>query len=551
MLSTAVEAQFQAPDTILVDARILTVDAADNEFSALAITGEHISALGATGDIRALADENTRVIDLDGRTVIPGLIDSHIHAIRAGVDTARQVNWYDAGSVEQAIGRLREAADELPDDIWLYVVGAWNISQFAEPRLPAPEELFEAAQNHPVYIQHMREIAFMNDAAMSALGITTDADVPPSGRIERNSDGAPTGRIFGDRATLEAISAQIPKRPLSVEEEAASIKTFLDVLARYGMTGVGDPMGGAFYPEDHRGLFYLWRNGDLPIRVAYRLMSQNRGLELEDQQQLTALLPQSLGDSMLKFNGFGEVLLWDMYDGAMSVLEFEPKPGAVSRFTEMVTWMAANGYSAEMHVASDVAARQILDILENVNELYPITNLRWSISHLENGSPETLARMKKLGMGYGIQDRLYFSGEQFIQNLGESSARRSPPIKTAIETGLVVAGGTDFPLSPFNPWVSLRWFLDGKTQSGISVRDTEESPSRSEALRIYTLNSAWMSFDDDERGSLEVGKLADLAVLSADYMAVPIEEIAEIESLLTMVGGNVVHAVAPFTNYAQ
>jgi predicted amidohydrolase YtcJ len=126
MLSTAVEAQFQAPDTILVDARILTVDAADNEFSALAITGEHISALGATGDIRALADENTRVIDLDGRTVIPGLIDSHIHAIRAGVDTARQVNWYDAGSVEQAIGRLREAADELPDDIWLYVVGAWN-----------------------------------------------------------------------------------------------------------------------------------------------------------------------------------------------------------------------------------------------------------------------------------------------------------------------------------------------------------------------------------------------------------------------------------------
>jgi predicted amidohydrolase YtcJ len=397
----------------------------------------------------------------------------------------------------------------------------------------------------------MREIAFMNDAAMSALGITTDADVPPSGRIERNSDGAPTGRIFGDRATLEAISAQIPKRPLSVEEEAASIKTFLDVLARYGMTGVGDPMGGAFYPEDHRGLFYLWRNGDLPIRVAYRLMSQNRGFELEDQQQLTALLPQSLGDSMLKFNGFGEVLLWDMYDGAMSVLEFEPKPGAVSRFTEMVTWMAANGYSAEMHVASDVAARQILDILENVNELYPITNLRWSISHLENGSPETLARMKKLGMGYGIQDRLYFSGEQFIQNLGESSARRSPPIKTAIETGLVVAGGTDFPLSPFNPWVSLRWFLDGKTQSGISVRDTEESPSRSEALRIYTLNSAWMSFDDDERGSLEVGKLADLAVLSADYMAVPIEEIAEIESLLTMVGGNVVHAVAPFTNYAQ
>ena len=551
LLSTVADAQYQVPDIILVDARVLTVDEADNEFSALAITGERISATGTTAEIQALAGEQTQVIDLDGRTVVPGLIDSHIHAIRAGVDTARQVNWYDAASVDQAIERLQEAADELSDDVWLYVVGAWNISQFAEPRLPTPEEIFEAAGNHPVYIQHMREIAFMNDAAMSALGITTDADVPPFGRIERNPDGTPTGRVFGDRATLEAISAQIPRRPLTAAEEAASIKTFLNVLTRYGMTGVGDPMGGAFYPEDHRGLFHLWRNGDLPIRVAYRLMSQNRGRELEDQQQLTVLLPQGLGDSMLKFNGFGEVLLWDMYDGAMSILEFEPKPGAVARFTEMTTWMAQNGYSAEMHVASDVTARQILDILEDVNAQHSITDLRWSFSHLENGTPETLARMKELGMGYGIQDRLYFAGEQFVRNLGESRAQRSPPIKTAIETGVVVAGGTDFPLSPYNPWISIQWFLDGKTQSRIAVRGPQEAPSRLEALRIYTLNSAWMSFDEDERGSLEVGKLADLAVLSADYMSVPTEDISAIESLLTMVGGRIVYAAGSFTGYSQ
>lgn len=541
----------QTPDAILINARVLTVDESDNEFSALAITGERISALGTTAEIQGLADDETQVIDVGGRTVVPGLIDSHIHAIRAGVDTARQVNWYDAASVEQAIGRLQQSADELSDDIWLYVVGAWNISQFADPRLPTPEEIFGAAGAHPVYIQHMREIAFMNEAAMSELGIETDADVPPSGRIERNSDGTPTGRIFGDRATLEAISAQIPKRPLTAAEEAESIKTFLDILARLGMTGVGDPMGGAFFPEDLRGLFYLWKHDELPIRVAYRMMSQNRGRELEDQQALTALLPQSLGDDMLKFNGFGEVLQWDMYDGAMSLLEFEPVPGAIERFTEMATWIAENEYSAEMHVASDVAARQVLDIFEDINARHPITDLRWSFVHLENASVETLARMQALGMGYGIQDRLYFAGEQWVRNLGEERARRAPPIRTALDAGLVVSGGTDFPLSPYNPWVSIQWFIDGKTQSGAAIRSANENPTRLEALRIYTLNSAWMSFDDDERGSLEVGKLADLAVLSADYLDIPTEEISGIESLLTMVGSKIVHAAGPFERYMQ
>ncbi len=548
---TVGNAQTQSPDAILVNARILTVDESDNEFSALAISGERISALGTTAQIESLAGDETQVIDVEGRTIVPGLIDSHIHAIRAGVDTARQVNWYDAASVEQAIERLQQAAHELPDDVWLYVVGAWNITQFTDPRLPTPEEIFEAAGEHPVYIQHMREIAFMNAAAMSELGISTDSDVPPSGRIERHPSGTPTGRVFGDRATLEAISAQIPKRPLSIAEEAASIRTFLEVLTRYGMTGVGDPMGGAFFPEDHRGLFHLWRQGELPIRVAYRMMSQNRGRELEDQQELTALLPQGLGDNMLKFNGFGEVLLWDMYDGAMSVLEFEPEPEAITRFTEMATWIAANGYAAEMHVASDVAARQVLDIFEDIDARHPITDLRWSFVHLENASVETLARMKALGMGYGVQDRLYFAGEQWVRNLGAERALRAPPIRTALDAGIVVSGGTDFPLSPYNPWVSIQWFIDGKTQSGVAIRSANENPTRLEALRIYTLNSAWTSFDEDERGSLEVGKLADLAVLSADFLEVPTEDISDIESLLTMVGGRVVYAADPFSAYAQ
>jgi len=240
-----------------------------------------------------------------------------------------------------------------------------------------------------------------------------------------------------------------------------------------------------------------------------------------------------------------------MYYGAMSVLEFDPVPGAIERFTEMATWIAENGYSAEMHVASDVAARQVLDIFEDVNARHSLADLRWSFVHLENASIETLARMKALGMGYGVQDRLYFAGEQWVRNLGEERARRAPPIRTALDAGIVVAGGTDFPLSPYNPWVSIQWFIDGKTQSGVAIRSANENPTRLEALRIYTLNSAWMSFDDDERGSLEVGKLADLAVLSAHYLDMPTEEISDIESLLTLVGGRVVHSAGPFNRLAR
>jgi predicted amidohydrolase YtcJ len=200
-----------------------------------------------------------------------------------------------------------------------------------------------------------------------------------------------------------------------------------------------------------------------------------------------------------------------------------------------------------MHWGSDASVDHLLTIFERVDAEIPIAPLRWSIAHLNDASVETLRRMKALGVGWTMQDAMYFGGEGFMKQAGAAAARRTPPVETARKMGVVVGAGTDaHRVASYNPFTALQWLLDGKTVSGVSMRGPEEIPSRLDALRLYTLGSAWFSFDDDTRGSLEVGKLADLAVLSEDYMTIPVERIGGLESVLTMVGGQVVYAAGPY-----
>jgi predicted amidohydrolase YtcJ len=201
-----------------------------------------------------------------------------------------------------------------------------------------------------------------------------------------------------------------------------------------------------------------------------------------------------------------------------------------------------------MHWGSDRSVDQLLTIFERVNREVPIGSLRWSIAHLNDASVQSLQRMKALGVGWTVQDAMYFGGEQFVQQAGPEAARRVPPVNTAAKVGVVVGAGTDaHRVASYNPFTALQWFIDGKTVGGVAIRGPEETPTRADALRFYTMGSAWFSHDDHLRGSLEVGKLADLAVLSSDYLTVPVDQIGRIESLLTMVGGKVVYARGPFT----
>jgi predicted amidohydrolase YtcJ len=529
----------QAPDTVLVNGKILTVDAQFSTREALAIRDGKILALGSSAEMRKLAGPRSRVIDLQGRTVIPGLIDSHLHAIRAAETFATEVNWIGAPTLADALGRIRDAARTMKPGAWLIVAGGWNVQQFKENRRPTQAELVAAAPNNPVYVQLGYGWAMLTPSALKTLNISNDGDVPAGGRLEKDASGTPTGAISGGQGAIIALFDKLPKP--TFDEQVAGTKKFFRELNRLGLTGVVDPGGNNLAPEDYQAVFKVWREGQMTMRVAYTLCGQTPGAEFAEIKNLVALMPQGFGDDMLRFNGLGERITAAMNNNP------RPTDADKEQYYEIVKWAAQRGLSLTMHWNNDASVGQLLSIFERVNREVPIGGLRWSIAHLNDASPATLARMKALGVGWTVQDAMYFGGEGYVQQAGVEAARRVPPVNTGTKIGVPIGGGTDaHRVASYNPFTSLQWFLDGKTVAGVAIRGVEETPDRAAALRFYTLGSSWFSFDEKKRGSLEAGKLADLAVLSQDYMTTPLDQIHNTESLLTMVGGKVVYAAGPF-----
>jgi predicted amidohydrolase YtcJ len=498
--------------TVLLNGKILTVDSRSSTAQALAIRSGRIVAVGTSADLRKMAGTQAHVIDLEGRTVIPGLIDSHMHAIRAALSFSTEVNWIGTRSLAEALERIHQGAQAMPEGAWLIVAGGWNVEQFAENRRPTQAELVAAAPDNPVYVQLGYGWAMLTPKALDKLHIATDADLPSGGKLERGADGKPTGGVSGGQNAIIALFDRLPIP--TPQQEVEGTKKFFRELNRLGITGVVDPGGNNMTPESYQALFKVWRQGALTVRIAYALCGITPGKEFEELKDLTQMLPMGFGDGMLRFNGIGERITWAMNNNN------QPSEAEREKYYEIVHWAAERGMSITMHWPRNDSVAVLLDIFERVNKEVPIGNLRWSIAHLNDASPENLRRMKALGIGWTAQP-----------------GRGVPPVETAKELGVVVGAGTDaHRVASYNPFTALQQFLDGKI-------------ARAEALRLNTLGSAWFSHDEDERGSLEPGKLADLAVLSKDYMTVPVEQIGGIESVLTMVGGKIVYASAPYARF--
>jgi predicted amidohydrolase YtcJ len=535
VLGAVVPASAQDADTVLVNGKILTVDPQSSTREALAVRHGVIVAVGRSADVRKLAGAKTRVIDLQGRTVIPGLIDSHMHATRAALSFATEVNWIGAASLADALNRLRAAATRARPGAWLVVVTPpATLDTFPERRRPTQAELIAAAPNNPVYVQLAYGWAMMTPLAMKTLNIAGDADLPKQNTLEKDASGTPTGAITGN---LVELFDRLPKP--TFDEQVAGTKAFFHELNRLGVTGVVDPGGNNVTPSEYQALFKVWRDGDLTLRVAYSLCGMTDGSEFEEYKDYLALMPQGFGDDMLHFNGIGERITWAM-NGVSGKRPEQDK----QKYYEIVRWAASRGLSVTMHWNGDENVDELLGIWERVNREFPIARLRWTIAHLNDASPRTLERMKGLGIGWNVQDAMYNAGEE---RQDAAAARRMPPVVTGHNIGVSIGAGTDaHRVSTYNPFTVLQWLLDGKTAAGVPLRGPEETPNRADALRFYTAGSAWVSHDEDIRGSLEVGKQADLAVLSKDYMTVPVDQIGGIESLLTMVGGKVVYASGPY-----
>jgi len=539
-------------ETILHNAKIAT-NGVPSFAEALAIRDGKIAATGTDDEILRLREPATQVIDGKGRTVISGLNDSHMHPIRGGLNYNMELRWDGVPSLADALRMLKEQAARTPAPQWVRVVGGWTEFQFAERRMPTLDEINEAAPDTPVFVLHLYDRALLNRAALRAVGYDKNAPDFPAGEVQRDSRGNPTGLLIA-KPNANILYSTLAKGPkLSRQDQLNSSRLFFRELNRFGITSVIDA-GGGFqnYPDDYGVVNELHRNGELSVRLAYNLFTQKPKQELQDFQNWTKMIKPGEGDDFYRVNGAGEMLVF-------SAADFEdflvPRPDMLpvmeSELKAVVRHLAENRWPFRLHATYNETIERALDVYEEVNREIPFGGLHWFFDHCETITDRNIERVKALGGGIAVQNRMAFQGEYFVERYGAQQAKRTPPIRRMLQAGVLVGAGTDATrVSSYNPFLSLYWLITGKTIGGLSLYDEENRFDRAEALKLYTMGSSWFSTEDGKKGALIPGQLADLAVLSSDYFSIPEEDIKGLESHLTIVGGKVVYAKDEFAKLA-
>jgi len=540
------------PDLVLRNGRITTLSRARPEVQAVAVRDGLVQVVGTDDEIMRLAGPATRIIDLAGRRAIPGLNDSHTHLIRGGLNYNLELRWENMPSLADALAMLAAQAERTPPPQWVRVVGGWSEFQFAERRMPTLEEINAAAPETPVFVLHLYARALLNRAALDALGITRETPDPPGGVIQKDARGNPTGLLIAKPSAfiLYSTLARAPRLP--VEDQMNSTRHYMREMNRLGITSVIDAGGdGQNYPEDYDVIQRLHDDGLLTVRIAYNLFAQNPGQELSDYERWVSVTEPGAGSGMLRMNGAGENLVWSAADFE-NFLEPRPEPAPVmeEELEKVVELLASREWPFRIHATYDETIERFLTVFERVNQRRPFRT-RFVIDHAETISPRNIERVKALGGGIAIQHRMAFQGEYFVERYGAKAARATPPVARMLASGVPVGGGTDATrVASYDPWVSLHWLVTGRTLGGLSLYGSENLLSREDALRIWTEGSAWFSGEQDAKGTLAPGRYADLAVLSDDYFTVPADDIRRIESVLTLVGGQVVHGDGEFSGLA-
>lgn len=531
-------------DTILHNAKIAT-NGVPSFVEALAVTGGKISAAGTNEEVFRMRGPETRLIDGERRTVIPGLNDSHMHPIRGGLNYNMELRWDGVPSLADALRMLKEQVARTPAPQWVRVVGGWTEFQFAERRMPTLDEINAVAPDTPVFVLHLYDRVLLNGAALRAVGYTKDAPDFPAGEVQRDRHGNPTGLLLA-KPNANILYATLAKGPkLSREDQLNSSRLFFRELNRFGITSVIDA-GGGFqnYPEDYEVVNELHETNQLSLRLAYNLFTQKPKQELADFQQWTKMTKPGAGDDFYRVNGAGEMLVFSAADFE-DFLQPRPDmpPVMETELKAVIRHLVENRWPFRLHATYNETISRALDVYEEVNREIPFDGLHWFFDHCETVTDANLERIKALGGGIAVQNRMAFQGEYFVERYGPQQAKRTPPIRRMLHMGIPVGAGTDATrVSSYNPFLSLYWLITGKTIGGLSLYPEQNRFDRAEALKLYTMGSSWFSSEDGKKGSLASEQLADFAVLSADYFSIPEEDIKRLESVLTIVGGKVVYA---------
>ena len=536
-------------DLILHRGLFTTLACAHPTATAVAIRDGRFLAVGGDKEVMPLAGPNTKVIDLKGRRVLPGLIDNHLHIIRGGLNFNMELRWDGVRSLADAMSMLKRQVAVTPPPQWVRVVGGFSEHQFAEKRLPTIAELNAVAPETPVFLLHLYDRAILNAAALRAVGYTKHTPNPPGGEVVRGPDGTPTGLLLAkpNAGILYATLARGPKLPF--DYQLNSTRHFMHELNRLGVTGAIDA-GGGFqnYPEDYAVVQKLADEGQLTIRLAYNLFTQKPNQEKEDFLNWTRTSKYKQGNDYFRHNGAGEMLVFSAADFE----DFrEPRPDMPPQMEGdlegVVRILAENRWPWRLHATYDETISRALDVFERVNQDIPLTGLNWFFDHAETISEQSIDRIAALGGGIAVQHRMAYQGEYFVERYGLGAAEVTPPVARMLEKGVTVSAGTDATrVASYNPWVSLAWLVTGRTVGGLRIYPQRNCLDRETALRMWTENVTWFSNEEGKKGRIQVGQLADLIVPDRDYFSCSEDQIADTTSDLTIVGGKVVYAAGAF-----
>ena len=532
-------------DVILTGGKVITVDEKFTIAQALAVKGDRIVAVGSNDDMSSLAGPATRRIDLAGRAVVPGMIDSHAHYMEEGVLWTDELRLDNVTTRAQAIEMMKAKAASLPPDRWVYTLGGWSPDQFTDDKKSfSRAELDQIDSTHPLLLQFTRSATYVNSKAIEVLGLETRKEP----WITRDASGKSTGVIDalipGGFAGGNEMTAKIP-RPTLQDVERNSMAMIRELNA------VGLTASSGTCPDEFVPIFQGWaREGRLNKRF-FCIVAASTGA---DAGAVSKALPQVgtfklfTGDNWVDHIAYGEGLYGPAGD-SMVAPKGTQSPEAFEQWGRIAREVAKAGMPLHAHTTLEHTFNGFLDQIEKINKEFPVRNLRWTLIHDEQATAEHLERMKSLGLYAAIQPRGTIMGGIYHRQHGDR-AYTMPNFRLIQDSGIVWGLGTDaFEVNQYNPFVTLAYAVTGKMVGGtVTNRSTV---SREDALIAHTRRTSLIIMQENNLGSIAPGKLADLLVLDRDYLTIPADQIKDVRPVMTMVGGRVVYdAATPATTTA-
>ena len=537
----ATAAGWAAPDAIYINGKIVTVDSSFSIAEAMAVSGGKFQAVGKNAEIRKLAGSNTRVIDLHGKTVVPGLEDSHLHNAGGGPG----VDLSTARSIADVLAAVGQRVKSVPPGEVVISNGDWHEAQLTEQRLPLRRDLDAVSPQNPVVLIRGGHEYILNSAALEKWHISKSTAAPEGGQISRYPDGEPNGELVDKARTLVTLPA--PK--LTLEQQIENWTAQYRKLNAAGLTSVRHP---GISLDQYRLLQEMKRRGLLTMRLNVLLSAPANpdGDKVKAFIQSSGVKPDE-GDEWLRVGGMKLVadggfeggFMRDAYEepygrhGAYRGLQLIPQ----DRFTAIVKELNRLGWRVGTHAVGDAAIDEVLAGYEAANAEHSIAGKRWAIEHGFIPREEHFARMKALGLVATVQNHLYLAGPSLVRYWGPKRAAWVTPVRAYLEHGIMAASGTDASVVPYPPLWTIYHFVTRDTISG-GVLGPDQKITRQEALRLSTINNAYLTFEEKIKGSIEPGKLADFVVLDEDILTVPDKRIEKMKVLMTVVGGKAVYS---------